>query len=178
MFIEPHGIMLLHWWNEVGLLLKAIRDQRIALFVEIGILHGGLSRILMDQCVLNPGFRYVGMELDGLNINPQVCEFCDQTPGTSLLVDDAHSDEAVEMVREMVRQTTGPAFVYCDGGDKPKEARLYWPTLRPGDFIGVHDYGPVGEPGIEVFPDDVRQILEEGDLFEMAGTRILMARKR
>lgn len=177
MFVEPHGIQLLHWWNEVGCLLKTVRAYKVKLFVEIGMFHGALSRILLDQCLDNPQFRYLGIEQDRDHIDDKVIRLCDQTSQAEILIADAHSPETVEIVRSKIQAADSPALIYCDGGDKILEAKLYWPLIRKGDLFGVHDYGAYGFPGIEVFPDDVWYVRQGTDEIEMLDTRILMVRK-
>ena len=57
-----------------------------------------------------------------------------------------------------------------------KEAKLYWPLLRRGDLLGVHDYSDnPQDTGCEVFPADVREL--QGKRIELPDTRILLLRK-
>src|SRR6186713_1277158 len=76
MFVQPHGIELLHWWSEVGWILKTIRDYRVSLFVEIGVFHGALARIIMDQCVDNIDFNYVVIEHDRDHVDQKAIDYC------------------------------------------------------------------------------------------------------
>jgi cephalosporin hydroxylase len=50
----------------------------------------------------------------------------------------------------------GIALIYCDNGDKPRELRTYVDCLKPGDFIGVHDYNS------EILPRDLEPLLAAG----------------
>ena len=50
----------------------------------------------------------------------------------------------------------GVALVYCDNGDKAREVRTYVEYLKPGDFIGVHDYNS------EIFARDLEPLLARG----------------
>ena len=185
MFVQPHGIELLHWWSEVGWILKTIRDYRVSLFVEIGVFHGALARIIMDQCVDNIDFNYVGIEHDRDHVDQKAIDYCrglhEFNDGEAeFMFCDALAPAAVSEVRSRILSTGVPAMVYCDGGDKISEARLYWPHLRPGDIMGIHDFGRYGHPGIEVFPDDVQFVIDGGERIEIPelDARILMVVKR
>jgi cephalosporin hydroxylase len=52
----------------------------------------------------------------------------------------------------------GATFLYCDNGDKPREAQLFAEALKPGDFLGVHDFNT------EILPADVAGQIERNIL--------------
>lgn len=54
---------------------------------------------------------------------------------------DVFSEETRLYIATIVQGNEGSAFIYCDNGDKPKEAEMYAPLLRSGDYLGVHDFG-------------------------------------
>jgi hypothetical protein len=39
-----------------------------------------------------------------------------------------------------IRNTPGAVYIFCDGGNKPKELLTFSQFMRIGDIISVHDY--------------------------------------
>jgi hypothetical protein len=58
-----------------------------------------------------------------------------------LLEADIFDQRTVGWVDTWIHISDGPALIYCDNGDKPKELEWYAPTLRKGDVIAAHDFG-------------------------------------
>jgi hypothetical protein len=181
LMVKPHGIFMAHWWNELGHLLNIVHDFDVRLFVEIGLLDGGLTSVMMDECRWNSRLIYVGVSLTLHYLDPRVVELAQGNYQVTLLEKDAWENTTIGQVISQATATQGRWFVYCDGGDKAKEAHLYWPMLRPGDLLGLHDYSddPL-EKGPEVFPNDVADLLEQGKRIgrhELKDTRILLLEK-
>ena len=70
-------------------------------------------------------------------------------------------------------------FLFCDGGNKLEEFKMYAPVLHGGQVIGVHDYET------EVFGKDLRPLADKADLepvehivFEQYETLIRLWSKR
>lgn len=180
--VEPHGIILVHTWHEVGHLLRIIRQYGIDLVVEIGMLHGGLSQIFLEQVAYCPSLRYLGIEINAANLDARVKQLASRmSDRVQLLEVDALSAVAKQVV-SLQLLCARRAFVYCDGGDKAKEARTYWPLIQPGDLLGLHDYSDdPREVGPEVFPEMVSDIISSGvrlDQERLAETRILLLQKK
>jgi hypothetical protein len=72
--------------------------------------------------------------------------------GGNYYCSDVFSSESRDIVWDLVKSSGGPAFIYCDNGDKPREVETYKSVLRPGDFLGVHDYG------YEIHKDDLPHV--------------------
>lgn len=184
LMVKPHGIFCAHWWNEIGHLLNIIQDFDVKMFVEIGTLDGGLSSLLIDRISYFPDFQYIGINLGLQYTDPRVMEKIANTRGAVLQDADAWNLATVEWVigfiadQKMARKR---AMIYCDGGNKPREAHLYWPILRPGDLLGVHDYSDdPNSKGPEVYPADVSDIIAAGKRIgqdALADTRILLVEK-
>jgi hypothetical protein len=80
---------------------------------------------------------------------------------------DVFADGTIGTVSELIRSSDGPAFVYCDNGDKPREVETYRAALRPGDFLGVHDFPE------EITGDDLPKeafVPWRPEMFEEAGS--------
>jgi Methyltransferase domain len=181
--VRPHGILICHWWNEVGELFRIVDELKVGLFVEIGLLDGGLAALMLSRCDYVQGFRYIGIDLWAeVNCDHRVRHKAESTKYSFIRQRDAWAESTVNNIAEYVEmQTDAPAMIYCDGGDKTKEAHLYWPILRSGDILALHDYSDdPADVGPEVFPQDVADLLGAGQrLFreELKETRILCLRK-
>ena len=184
LMVKPHGIFCAHWWNEIGHLLNIIQDSEVKLFVEIGILDGGLTSLLIDQMSFNPGLQYIGVNLGLHYTDPRVMKKAGEIMpfGFCALLDvDAWDEKTASQIRRCISNKPGRAMIYCDGGDKTREAHLYWPVLRPGDLLGVHDYSDDPESvGPEVYFSDVSDIIAAGRRLgqdDLKETRILLVEK-
>ena len=123
--IEPFGVHVAHTWLEVGIVLDSINRLGIKRFVEIGVYKGGLAALLVHSTKHIPGFEYLGIEIDSQIVEPTVRKLFDPLAHATLWLRDAHARETVEDVRQWIQRKPGPALIYCDGGDKPKEFKKY-----------------------------------------------------
>jgi hypothetical protein len=182
LMVKPHGIFMAHWWNEAGHLLRIIQDMRVGMFVEIGVLDGGLASLLLSVAEYDPMFRYVGVNLGVHHVDARVVNKMRDLNRSRIRAElhdmDAWEPATVQMVAQELRRSDGRAMVYCDGGNKELEAHLYWDILRPRDLLGVHDYSDDPQvKGPEVFPHQVSDLLVAGDRIgqeELRDTRILL----
>ena len=166
--IEPLGVYIAHTWMELGLILDFINSARITRFVEIGIHKGGLAAILAHSTEHLPHFHYLGIEINQSLIEDSVRKLfhplMEERDIRQLVIADALKQATVEKVSEWIHRSAGPALVYCDGGDKPKEFNLYAPIIRSGDFIAAHDRDYGGYKAAEIKPKDVEQTVAEQGL--------------
>jgi len=165
--IDPYGVLVGHTWAEVGIVLEIINQFEIKCFVEIGVHRGGLAMLMTHATEHIPNFRYLGLEIDRDLVVPTVKKlFNPVVTGRGerdLWIRDAHDPTAVESVQNWISNPPGPALIYCDGGDKPHEFRLYAPILRIGDYIAAHDFDYGGYERAEIRMDDIRgATLEHG----------------
>jgi len=96
------------------------------------------------------------------------------------MVARAHIESTIEDVRRWIMNKPGPAFIYCDGGNKPKEFNLYAPILRVGDYIAAHDWDYGGYRRAEIRPKDVAKPVAQHNLTAVGFTepiRICLYRK-
>ncbi len=177
MFVRPHGIYLCHWWHEVGALLNILETFRIDLFVEIGFLDGGLSALMLSRQDYVPGFRYMG--IDGLDWN-RLHNVLKDKGGADLFQADAFHPETVATIGRAVRASKR-AMIYCDNGDKAREANLYYEHLRSGDLLGMHDFSDSeADRHCEVWPKSIPELLGKALRHkheDLMGTRILLLEK-
>ena len=100
--------------------------------IEIGTGNGGLS-VLFHIYALTTGARFT--TFDNKPRNNQLLQELD--------VDCWHGScwDFQKDIALMIRQP-GRTFVFCDGGNKPKELTVFSEHLKSGDLIAVHDYAP------------------------------------
>lgn len=165
---KPFGVRVEHTWIEIGLILDFINSARITRFIEIGVNKGGLCAILAHTTEHLSYFHYLGVEINPEIIEPSVKNLfrplMEERDIRQLLIADAHQRVTIEFIKNWIHRSAGPALVYCDGGDKPKEFGLYAPVIRPGDFIAAHDWDYGGYTKAEIGPDDVNNITAEQNL--------------
>jgi hypothetical protein len=191
----PYGFSCGHLWHEIGTLLRFINQRQPTLFVELGVHVGGLASVLSPRTLHHPTFRYVALENNGSIVRDSVKQALAFLPNCRLLVADCFTVATRTAVEAEMKSRPGPALIYCDNGNKPKELLHYAPICRPGDLLGVHDYWEpgrevVGLPGYgtdpntwtpEVRDTDIWPVLEQGfirvDEGTFTGARIVMMQK-
>jgi len=65
--------------------------------------------------------------------------------------------ENIELISSLIKRN-GRTILFCDNGNKIDEFKAFAPFLKVGDIIGVHDWE------IEIFPSDVKEIVERENL--------------
>jgi hypothetical protein len=168
--IEPFGVHVAHTWLEVGVVLDTINRLGIKRFVEIGIYKGGLAALLVHTTKHIPGFEYLGIEIDSQIVEPTVRKLFDPLANATLWLRDAHARETIESVRQWIARKPGPALIYCDGGDKPKEFTKYAPIVRVNDFIAAHDWDYGGYSRAEIKPRDIEKPIYDNNLSQIGFT--------
>lgn len=130
--IWPMGVSTSLTWYDIGAIVRIIQEYSIRSVVEIGVEHGGLAAFLVAYGQYT-GLSYLGIDITLNALHPAVAR-------SHLSQRDAWSEDAVADVARWLTSHPAPALIICDGGDKPKELRLYAPLLRPGDVLIGHDY--------------------------------------
>lgn len=172
--IEPFGVHIAHTWLEAGIVLDSINRLGIKRFVEIGVHKGGLAALLVHTTKHIPGFVYLGIEIDSQIVEPTIRKLFDPLANASLWFRDAHTEQTIKDVAGWITggsPPTGPALIYCDGGNKPLEFGLYAPILRVGDFIAAHDWDYGGYHRAEIRPKDVKQSVLANELTSIGFTK-------
>lgn len=176
----PFGLSCGHTWDEAGAILRFLDLAGISTFIELGVHEGGLASILVSRCIFKPGFSYLGVEINPSIPREELRRAINLVPyrAAELMIGDCFEADVQQRISQTIHGSTGPVFVYCDDGNKPKEIAAYADLPRPGDYIGTHDYAdgirqlpnypdwPHGEfPKPEVWPQDLEPLR---DRFEMA----------
>lgn len=132
--------------DQVDMYHYLIDTYQVTTFIELGTFMGGLTYEMMLK---HPEMDIYSFEYDGSTIHPTVKSH----PHVYAL--DVFDRVTVSIVSGAINNSTGTVLLFCDDGDKIKEFWLYYPLLRVGDFILVHDY-----PG-EATPEFVEQVNKE-----------------
>lgn len=129
--IWPLGIPVSQTWLDIGAILKIVHEQEIKFVLEIGMEHGGLSSLFLSR--MERQVHYFGFEIEEKKVHSKIS-------GANYYIGDAWEPKCVEMV-EIIMSTEGKAFILCDGGNKVKDFSTYFPLMRAGDWIALHDFG-------------------------------------
>ena len=152
--VWPMGISTSLTWYDIGAILHVIHAAHIRLVVEIGVEHGGLAALLRAYGA------YTGVVYRGIDITLDALHPAMLLPG--IVQRDAWAAATIDEVRQWMADVPGPALIFCDGGDKPRELRLYAPLVRPGDMLMGHDYrNEYGDAAIQDMPPNVCRVQDE-----------------
>lgn len=120
------------------------------IIIELGTARGGLTSYLATKC--SKVYTYdntLSQERDNLLSKTTVIA----------KVADIFSEAIFDEIKTLI-QSSGPALLLCDNGDKIREVNLFSPVLKPGDVIMAHDYAhngifPAGWQWSEIAEKDV-----------------------
>jgi len=181
----PFGIKTSHTWHEVGAIFRVINNYKIEFFVELGTYQGGLLSLLNARSRYDNKFKCISFENNVGMIHPKSYSEL----ANIIIIGDCQSAEHVQMVRDKI-SSHHKSIIYCDNGNKVKEAGLYAPVLKSGDILLIHDYlhdwavrdipnyGEIDFPTPEVFAKDLDFLFDDLS-FEilpeeyLRGTRIM-----
>lgn len=139
----PFGIKTSHTWHEIGQILRIINDEDVVQFVEVGTHVGGLASIISCVNKYRP-FIYRGIEINESVVDDRVKD--------AIRFGDALD---VRFAGQSIKNNVGKTMIYCDGGNKVKEMRLYAKLISRGDIIACHDYYDGQEvDGLPYFGED------------------------
>ena len=119
------------------------------IIIEMGIYHGGFTKYLSTWF---PKVPIYAIDLVYLISKRDMKFFRKQGNVTFYITQQLFRDEpALPIILSLPLRK----FLFCDNGRKDDEVRTYAGYLRPGDLLGIHDYGS------EVKPEVVRDVLAE-----------------
>ena len=115
-------------------------NPQIRGIIELGTCEGGFSWVLHAQAIAR------GMEFQTYDIVVPAVE----PPGYERLDFYRYPQTVFAVMAEW-----GPTALFCDGGNKPRELKLFPPEAPEGSVILAHDWGT------ETLEKDVPDFLEE-----------------
>ena len=150
--VNFYGISIQQTWVHLFFHLDAVSKYKVKTFIEIGTASGGTAALMISDIRLND-LKYFGVEKDGSLIDPRL-----RAEGCEFIIGNEFDEEIIARVRNIVNESKGRVLIFCDGGDKPRELKIYSKLLRKGDLIEVHDFmsdgDPVNEEAIRWLCDD------------------------
>ncbi len=146
--------------------IDIINRYKIKLFVELGTYMGGGLVHVIPNLILDRNFSYIGYEILPEKVNNKILAFASEHPRCEIILQDMFIAYNLDAVSEAITSTRGCVYVFCDGGNKPKELETFSKFLRVGDIISVHDYvedqtGEVTDQDLEKLGDDFVPLDEE-----------------
>ena len=150
--VNFYGISIQQTWVHLFFHLDAVSKYKVKTFIEIGVANGGTAALMIPDIRLN-GLISFGVEKDESLIDTRL-----RKEGCEYIIGDEFDKKIIAHVRDIVEKSKGRVLIFCDGGDKPKELKVYSQLLRKGDLLEVHDFmsdgHPVNEGAIKWLCDD------------------------
>ena len=137
------GIMVQQNPNVFNEFEKFFKKEKFDYIIEIGTSYGGLSLFLHDQSIPHK-FNFITYDWSGFkggswngrrftlkeNFNNKIpFDFRDK---------NVFEDSTIKEISEIL--INNKCLLLCDGGDKPKEFRIFSKYLTNGSYIMAHDY--------------------------------------
>jgi hypothetical protein len=148
------GVSCAQFWCDF-LLWEALlnSNERLVGIVELGTWQGGFSRYLYAQAQAR-GMSFITYD----SIVPDV-------PPPEFVRLDIYRYPAI-VQHNAARMGGGPVVLFCDGGNKPRELKMFPPLMPEGSIVVVHDWGT------ETVAADEPDFLEElyGDYCDEIGS--------
>lgn len=113
---------------------EVVKEFQPQMIVELGFGRGGLTKHFVDWCPEIPIFAFDQYYF----ISRQDALFFAESDVTLIITSQMFDDNNVlpALLSLPLRK-----FLFCDNGSKKEEMRFFSGYLRPGDLIGVHDWG-------------------------------------
>ncbi len=148
------GVRQQHSYELHKLIDTILYDRNISKFLEIGTGNGAMSVLLGLHAFVRNGMLMTFDTIEREDLHK--CMDLFDLLQIHMYFLDCFSDEANDLITNYM--IGSPAFVFCDGGDKPKELETFSKHLPIGSIICAHDYM------IEIFPDDIKPVVEKNQL--------------
>lgn len=127
-------------WAEVGCIFGLIQKYNIHSFFELGIDQGGLGTLMLLRQKYAKAFNYYGIEINEKRIHKNFRELAAGHENHIAYL-DLFSLDGQDWFHSCLRDADLHVMVFCDDGNKPREAYDAALSLRYGDLILVHDIG-------------------------------------
>lgn len=131
---------------------KIIREFNPNMIIEFGTYHGGFTKYLAMWFPRIPLYTIDIVRM----VSPKLEQYFRDKCGNVTMITTNQLFKNDFLIPTLVNAPV-KKFLFCDNGYKIEEVCTYAGYLRPGDMLGIHDFGT------EVLPDDVMHILKEFD---------------
>lgn len=152
------GILMERKWADFFTTEVFLAHERPRTVIELGTGSGAFSIYLASYCyMVRGGFFTFDIHLKGgpsKRVNYRTLGLIRRLGGR-YHARDVFDGGTQTLIRQLIARG-GVTLIYCDDGDKPREVWTYAGCLKPGDFIGIHDYNS------EIFPRDLEGLIAEG----------------
>lgn len=116
--------------------LLTVHREKIKWIVEIGTGRGGMSLMLALWAKVN-GIPFWTIEVKSY-LTDEVMSVLWHL-GANIVQGDVFTGPGERILREC--EVHGTGFLFCDGGNKPRELATFAPMAPPDTLIAVHDFG-------------------------------------
>ena len=140
--------------EQIDMFHALIEKYQVKTFIELGTFVGGLT---YEMILKHPEMNIHTFEIDGSCLHPTVRYYIGK-PHVGIYAMDVFDPKTVKLISDIINKSDGTVLLFCDNGNKVKEFWLYYPLLRPGDLIQVHDYP------VEATPEMVEEANKRLDL--------------
>jgi hypothetical protein len=141
-----------------------IANYQFEYVLEIGTQKGAFSLYLANMANVTEKFYFHTADISTKDY------YCRETEGVghwldkiNLLSDYSHFfnvdifDTSIAFYADFIAKFK--TLIFCDGGDKAREFRMFAPMLKSGDHIILHDWGH------EVFQNQIEESMKENEIF-------------
>jgi cephalosporin hydroxylase len=153
------GVPIERKWSDIFTIDVFLDDVRPSTIIELGTGSGGFSCYLATYAYLH-GKRFHTFDTHMKGAASKRAHYRSlrlvRTLGGAVHRCDVFNTQNVAFIDRLIKQS-GPTFIYCDNGDKIREVSTYAPCLKPGDSLGVHDFGS------EIHDGDLAPFLDSGN---------------
>jgi len=157
-----NGIPTAQLEEQINMFHRLIDKYQVKTFIELGTFIGGLA---YEMILKYPEMTVYSFDVDGSHLHQKVIGL------PQIHIRDVFQEDTVNFISNIINSSNGTVLLFCDNGNKVKEFYLYYPLLRCGDLIQVHDYPAEATPELvqdvsenyfDLEPIDLDYYLENG----------------
>ena len=133
-------VLMAQGYGQICSHIDIVNRYKVKLVIELGMYMGGILSHLIPNLELDNEFSYLGFEILPEAVKDRIKRYAIRQPRCSLVLEDMFSPSNIKRIANSIQNTNGVVYIFCDGGDKPKELLTFSKFMKSGDIISVHDY--------------------------------------